>query len=182
MHYSRAYLSDKRRKDEHLCSFEQGRSPTIVLQIEITFSLGSAFQVLRYLSAATDAKDTLHNMCLVSPLSAQPPTQYPRWAYSSAGLVMDKAGNLYGTTEFGGCLRCGVPAASEPCSSWIPRAPRPCCIASRSCPMMGQFPMQAWSWTRRATSTAPRISVALPQRSCIQISITTATRRVTRCI
>jgi hypothetical protein len=57
-----------------------------------------------------------------------------------AGLVRDKAGNLYGTTVQGGSSTI-VFWAAELSLSWIPRATRLCCIVSRTHPM-GQFPWQ----------------------------------------
>ena len=50
-----------------------------------------------------------------------------------AGLIFDKAGNLYGTTEFGGTNGQGTVFEITPTSSGS--GPRPCSITSPAAPM-----------------------------------------------
>ena len=63
-------------------------------------------------------------------------------AQPAAGLVMDAAGNLYGTTRYGGSHEgCPRKGNAEPCLSWIPTGSRLCCITSPD--RTGQIPRRA---------------------------------------
>jgi hypothetical protein len=56
----------------------------------------------------------------------------PDGAYPIGGLIRDKNGNLYGTTNSGGDMYCNYPygcGTAEPCSRWIRAASRPYCTA-----------------------------------------------------
>jgi uncharacterized repeat protein (TIGR03803 family) len=81
-----------------------------------TFDFGTVFKV------DTSGKETvLHAF-----------TGPPDGAYPIGGLIRDKNGNLYGTTNSGGDMYCNYPygcGTAEPCSRWIRAASRPYCTA-----------------------------------------------------
>ena len=99
---------------------------------------------------------------------------YPDGANPFAGLVMDMAGNLYGTTNSGGSLLFGpfpflgpFPSTEEPCSRWTPPAVKPCCTASHPAEM-GQFLTLVWSWITRQPLRHHRVRRLFRQRNRIQ--------------
>ena len=93
------------------------------------FGCGTALKV-----DPSGEETVLHNFCAVSGCADG--------ASPSAGLFMDRNGNLYGTTLSGGTGPCTGESlqAVEQCSSCLRTAPRPCCTILPVRHLDGAFP------------------------------------------